>query len=830
MKINKLEVLGYGKWHDVSFDFNDDNLQIIFGNNESGKTTLLSLIEGILFGYIDGRGSAYEQYIPRDTKSYGGKLTITTDENRRFILTRIAGTHGGELSIYDIDNDIQTSNDILEKILGPIDRDTFEQLFYFGDLDIKQISKLSKNELVGRIQKVGFVGSDQWLGLRDKFDKEAKSLYAPTGRKPPLNQKLKEYDNLLDKITESKNSLNDYNQLIGQKNSLETSINQSKQKISELEKKLVQLNHFKQIWPVYQQLLTLKQDIFEFKDGFADVDIEQFNELTNQLFLINQEIDSIEKSINQLNASMNNYDDLKKFNDHKNEIDKLVQSFSKVNEQINQLSVNQSMINEINRQGSQKVVVSRDDIVAVEKIKQQIGELKIGKNQTSNSFSILGLIGVIIGIAMVSVLPGALKLVGLIILLLSGIYIGAAKFKKNEDSSSNQKRDVLNNQLVDYGNKYSFNAEHVDDWLLEQKYLDRKTKNDNQKAKYEEEMNQLNEGLKLYFAEWQQIFSGLNINDPFDDQLSQIRTYLNKMNEENAINLRNNNQLQNYLQQKSSLIDKQIQYKKNYAEFLNARKVDNGDKFKEIVKQQRNHSIKAAQLQNVKDQITEDDIKILDTFNDITELDNQLNAANVEITAEKQSLLNISQQLESLNIQLKHVIADGTYNELVQAKSNLETEINEMVDQWMSMKLANLWIDESLNIATADRVPLFESKAKEFFSILTDNRYIGITYYKSKLKVTRDDKVQFDAGELSRGTIEQLYLSLILSLSVVFGRDYRLPLIIDDGLTEFDRRRTGNAIKLLDDISKTMQVIYVTCDSYILKLVDDKVLLNLNKY
>ncbi|MFY1048892.1 AAA family ATPase [Apilactobacillus sp. 1-1-2] len=830
MKINKLEVLGYGKWHDVSFDFNDDNLQIIFGNNEAGKTTLLSLIEGILFGYVDGRGSAYEQYIPRDTKSYGGKLTITTDDNRHFILTRIAGTHGGELSIYDIDNDMQTSNDILEKILGPIDRDTFEQLFYFGDLDIKQISKLSKNELVSRIQKVGFVGSDQWLELRDKFDKEAKDLYAPTGRKPPLNQKLKEYDDLLDKIAESKNSLNDYNQLISQKNALEASMNQSKQKVSELEKKLSQLNHFKQVWPVYQQLSSLKQDKFEFKDGFSDDDVKQFNELTNQLFLINQQIDSIEKSINQLNASMNNDDDLKKFNDYKTEIDKLVQSFSKVNEQINQLSVSQSMINEINRQDSQQVVASRNDIVAIEGIKKQLEELQTRKQKSSNSFSIMGLIGVVIGIAMLTVLPGTLKLVGIIVLLLSGIYTGSVKFKKNEDSNSNQKRDALNNQLVDYGNKYSFNAEHVDDWLSEQKYLARKSQDTSQKAKYEEEMKQLKEGLKAYFAEWQRVFSGLNVNDSFDNQLSQIRTYLNKMNEENAINLRNNNQLQNYLQQKSSLIDKQIQYKKDYSEFLNTRKVDDGDEFKEIVEQQRNHSIKSAQLQNVKDQITDDDVKVLDTFNDITELDNQLNAADAEMTTEKQSLLNASQQLESINIQLKHVIADGTYNELVQKQSNLEAEINDMVDQWMSMKLANSWIDESLNIATADRIPLFESKAKEFFAILTDNRYTGITYYKSKLKVTRDDKVQFDAGELSRGTIEQLYLALILSLSVVFGRDYRLPLIIDDGLTEFDQQRTGNAIKLLDNISESMQVIYVTCDSDILKLVDDKSVLNLNDY
>ncbi len=829
MKINKLEVLGYGKWHDVTFEFNDDNLQIIFGNNEAGKTTLLSLIEGILFGYVDGRGSSYEQYIPRDTKSYGGKLTITTDDNRHFILTRIAGTHGGELSIYDVDNDMQTANDILDKILGPIDRDTFEQLFYFGDLDIKQISKLSKNELVSRIQKVGFVGSDQWLELRDKFDKEAKELYAPTGRKPPLNQKLKEYDDLLDRIAESKNSLNDYNQLISQKNALETAINQSKQRVNELEKKVAQLNHFKQLWPVYQQLSSLKQNNFEFKDGFSDNDVKEFNELNNQLFLINQQIDSIEKSINQLNDSMNDDADLQSFNNHKNEIDKLVQSFSKVNEQINQLSVNQSMINEINRQDRQQVIANRDDISAIEDIRQQIEMLQSSKTKSSNGISIIGIIGLIVGIALLTVLPGVMKVLGIIVLLLSGIYTGSVKFKKNEDSNSSQKRDALNNQLVDYGNKYSFNAENVDDWLSEQKYLARKNQDNNQKAKYEEEMNQLNEGLKAYFAEWQRVFSGLNVNDSFDNQLSQIRTYLNKMNEENAINLRNNNQLQSYLQQKSALIDKQIQYKKEYAEFLDTRKVDNGDEFKEVVEEQRKHSIKEAQLQNVKDQITEDDVKALNAFKDLEELSSKLNDFNAEMTTEKQSLLNNSQQLESLNIKLKHVIADGTYNELVQKQSNLEAEINDMVDQWMSMKLANSWIDESLNIATADRIPLFESKAKEFFAILTDNRYTGITYYKSKLKVTRDDKVQFDAGELSRGTIEQLYLALILSLSVVFGRDYRLPLIIDDGLTEFDQQRTDNAIKLLERISETMQVIYVTCDSDILKLVEDKAILNLNE-
>lgn len=217
MKINKVDVLGYGKWHDISFDFNQSNLQVIFGNNEAGKTTLLSLIEGILFGFVDGRTGSYEQYKPRETKAYGGKLTITTEDNRHFIITRLDGKNGGDVSIYDVDNDIETAPDILDKLLGPIDRSTFEQLFYFGDLDIKSISKLSKDELVNRIQRVGFVGSDQWLELRDKIEKTSKELYAPTGRKPELNQKLKEYDALVEKVQLSKGNLDKYNQLIEEK-------------------------------------------------------------------------------------------------------------------------------------------------------------------------------------------------------------------------------------------------------------------------------------------------------------------------------------------------------------------------------------------------------------------------------------------------------------------------------------------------------------------------------------------------------------------------------------------------------------------------------------
>ncbi|MDN6731077.1 MAG: AAA family ATPase, partial [Atopostipes suicloacalis] len=50
MKIKKLVIYGYGKWIDQTFDLNED-IQIFLGENEAGKSTLMSFIHSIFFGF-----------------------------------------------------------------------------------------------------------------------------------------------------------------------------------------------------------------------------------------------------------------------------------------------------------------------------------------------------------------------------------------------------------------------------------------------------------------------------------------------------------------------------------------------------------------------------------------------------------------------------------------------------------------------------------------------------------------------------------------------------------------------------------------------------------
>ena len=71
MRLLELHIDGFGKFHDRTISFND-GINIIYGKNEAGKSTLHTFIRGILFGIERGRGRAakncllYTSPSPRD--------------------------------------------------------------------------------------------------------------------------------------------------------------------------------------------------------------------------------------------------------------------------------------------------------------------------------------------------------------------------------------------------------------------------------------------------------------------------------------------------------------------------------------------------------------------------------------------------------------------------------------------------------------------------------------------------------------------------------------------------------------------------------------------
>ena len=74
MKIKELRLKNFGKFTNKEIHFSD-GMNVIYGENESGKSTLYTFIRAMLFGLERGRGraaaqDAFSRYEPWENPNY----------------------------------------------------------------------------------------------------------------------------------------------------------------------------------------------------------------------------------------------------------------------------------------------------------------------------------------------------------------------------------------------------------------------------------------------------------------------------------------------------------------------------------------------------------------------------------------------------------------------------------------------------------------------------------------------------------------------------------------------------------------------------------------
>ncbi len=141
MKIKKMSINGFGRFINTEISVSD-GLNLIYGENEAGKSTLQSFIKAMLFGFpsqrTDGEGRLPEskKYEPWYGTEYSGSLGVVTDEGRFLRVERDFSKN--ECRVYDRNLQDVTSEfpyikreglQVGEKLLN-MDRACFESSAY----------------------------------------------------------------------------------------------------------------------------------------------------------------------------------------------------------------------------------------------------------------------------------------------------------------------------------------------------------------------------------------------------------------------------------------------------------------------------------------------------------------------------------------------------------------------------------------------------------------------------------------------------------------------------------------------------------------------------
>jgi len=141
-------------------------------------------------------------------------------------------------------------------------------------------------------------------------------------------------------------------------------------------------------------------------------------------------------------------------------------------------------------------------------------------------------------------------------------------------------------------------------------------------------------------------------------------------------------------------------------------------------------------------------------------------------------------------------------------------KLKKKSEEWSILILARTIMQKAIEKYEKERQPRVIKEAQSVFSKMTLGRYSRIyaPLDEAKIYVEDEEGRRKDIQKLSRGTAEQLYLSLRFGFIREFSkRSESLPIVFDDILVNFDPERFQAACEAIQELAKTNQILYFTC-------------------
>jgi len=162
------------------------------------------------------------------------------------------------------------------------------------------------------------------------------------------------------------------------------------------------------------------------------------------------------------------------------------------------------------------------------------------------------------------------------------------------------------------------------------------------------------------------------------------------------------------------------------------------------------------------------------------------------------------------------------------AMTGLETgkyKLKLAVKNWLEGRLALDILSEVRADYEKQKQPAVINNTARYFSAVTSGRYnrLNVSQGEKDFQIYDSSGVFRTTGQLSRGTKEQLLLSLRLGFIEEYEKHSEpLPVIVDEVLVNFDTERARRMAGVLAEFSGDRQILLFTCHPGTLNLFDEK--------
>ncbi|MVO98557.1 AAA family ATPase [Paenibacillus lutrae] len=261
MIITEIRIRGFGALHERAYRLHPQ-LNVLYGPNEAGKSTLLGFIRAVLFGFPT-RAQSAERYEPEAGGPHGGSLMLEDELGRSILVERYAESGGpgrspaaGSVKVTLFDG-TTGGEELLRDLLGGLSAELFRSLFAFGLGELQELRTLQSDEIGGYLYGAGFgvSGSTVVEGER-KLSARADTVYKPRGRNQELNRSIRAYEELRAGRLRTRDEIARYEEALEEMRGLEHRLESTERERREV---MVQLDWVSRCVNAYEPWLKLRQ-------------------------------------------------------------------------------------------------------------------------------------------------------------------------------------------------------------------------------------------------------------------------------------------------------------------------------------------------------------------------------------------------------------------------------------------------------------------------------------------------------------------------------------------------------------------------------------------
>lgn len=305
MLFNKLHLDYFGRFHDYEIDLHP-GINLIYGDNEAGKSTIHTFIKGMLFGIERARGRAaaskediYTRYLPWDYPgAYRGFMDIEIDE-KKYRIHRSFHANDKSFTVTDLETgrNVRLKNDHISDIIPELTESAYKNTISIEQLKVSTDSQLASalsNYMANlSISKTNEVNVSKALNSLTARKKELENSLNPTELKElkVAIEEGEEREQQLDALTlQLKKLVTEHDELMSEKQGIMDLIN--KEEIKRMDQLPAILEKYRNFQTLTRQSLQIKEKLMEVKERKELIEKKQKGSSLLKDIHLSQEINS----------------------------------------------------------------------------------------------------------------------------------------------------------------------------------------------------------------------------------------------------------------------------------------------------------------------------------------------------------------------------------------------------------------------------------------------------------------------------------------------------------------------------------------------------------